>query len=213
MLLRSVIVTGCLLGGSAAIERASVPEVLSLRAPLGDLALSFDGWSGAEGPRFDERTVQVLGADEYLNRVYYDASRTPVSLFVAFYGSQRQGDAMHSPLNCLPGSGWQPIAHERVRVAVESTGGATGVEVNQLLIEKGGERQAVLYWYQARDRVVASEYWSKAYTMADAVRLNRTDGAIVRIVVPISGSGDAAVDAARRFAAAAFPRVTALLPS
>jgi EpsI family protein len=149
----------------------------------------------------------VLGADDYLNRVYYaDVSGDIVGLYVAYYGSQRQGDAIHSPLHCLPGNGWTPIAHTRRRVDV----GAAHIPVNDYVVEKSGTRNLVMYWFQGRGRVVASEYANKAYLLADAFRLGRTDEALIRIAAPM---GDRlAEDVATRFVRAIFPLLSQQLP-
>ncbi len=59
-------------------------------------------------------------------------------------------------------------------------------QVGEYVIRNGESRQFVLYWYQAHGRSVANEYVSKAYLIADAIRMNRTDGALVRVITPIS---------------------------
>jgi EpsI family protein len=140
-----------------------------------------------------------------------------VGLYVGYYQSQRQGDTMHSPLNCLPGAGWLPISQKRIEINVADEHGPRTVLVNDFVIEKGLDRQVVLYWYQSHGRVVASEYWGKIYTVVDAVRLNRSDGALVRLVVPIgANTPDAQAKAeasAVAFAQAIFPQLGRYLPS
>lgn len=214
MLIRAVVVTGCLLAGAGIIGRASSVESVPLRAPLQQLPYTIPGWSGLEAPRFDDRVIRVLGVDEYVNRVYRAPSREAVSLYIGFYGSQRHGDTMHSPLNCLPGSGWQPMARTRRTLQVQdvAAGAFRTVEVSRLEIQKGAERQVMLYWYHSRGRVVASEYWSKAFTVADAIRMNRTDGSFVRVIAPVRAEGasvDADLDA---FVVALFPQLHQYLP-
>jgi EpsI family protein len=124
---------------------------------------------------------------------------------------------MHSPLNCLPGAGWLPVRQARSRLPVtDAAGQPQEIEVNDFVIEKGLDRQVVLYWYQSHGRVVASEYWGKIYTVVDAVRLNRTDGALVRLVSPVRGSSPeaerAAEQTAREFAGVLFTRLGRYLP-
>ena len=110
-----------------------------------------------------------------------------VGLYVGYHDSQRQGDTIHSPLNCLPGAGWQPLEQGRITVSVRDHGTArpAPIEVNRVVIGKGLDRQLVLYWYQSHRRVVASEYWGKVYTVLDAMRYNRTDAAMVRVITPV----------------------------
>jgi EpsI family protein len=121
---------------------------------------------------------------------------------------------MHSPLNCLPGAGWSPVSFRRMDIDVPANGSVERrINVNRYVIEKGVDRQLVLYWYQAHGRVVASEYWGKFYLVLDAIRTNRTDGALVRIVAPIRSSEDDAEAQAVAFAQALFPLLGKYLPS
>jgi EpsI family protein len=213
---RTLIVTVCLLAGAGLIARASRSEIIPIRAPLTELPLTLGEWRGRPAPDFDAAILDVLGVDDYINR-WYSAAGVPVlSLYVGYYESQRQGDTMHSPLNCLPGAGWIPVVQRRITIPVMERGRERQVEVNSFVIEKGIERQAVLYWYQSRGRIVASEYWGKIYSVLDAMRYNRTDGAMVRVVLPIVGSeADAGAVAERRavgFVQQLFPVLSEHLP-
>jgi EpsI family protein len=144
--------------------------------------------------------------------------RAGVGVYIGYYQSQRQGDTMHSPLSCLPGAGWEPLSKSALRVTVDSSpGGAPReIEINRYLIQKGLDKQLVLYWYQAHNRVVASEYWGKFFLITDAVRLNRTDGALVRVISPIDAAqgGEGHAEAvAVRFVKTMFPMLTNFLPA
>jgi EpsI family protein len=127
--------------------------------------------------------LEVLGPGEYLMRNYLStAGEAPVNLYIAFFPSQRTGNTIHSPKNCLPGAGWVPV--ESGHTDLHRSDGST-VTVNRYLVEKGNEQDLVLYWYQAHGRVVPSEYWAKIFLVADAIRLNRTDGALIRVIAPV----------------------------
>lgn len=211
---RALILTACLVVSAVAIGRASKSEPVPPRAPLGQLPLSFDGFAGGRSVDLDPAVLQVLGVDDHINRVYRpDGTRIPIGLYVGYYMTQRQGDTMHSPMNCLPGSGWQPVASGRMQIAV----GSQSVEVNRYLVEKGGERMLVLYWYQSHGRVVASEYWGKIYMVLDAMRLNRTDAALVRVVIPVShfeANGEQTAEALGvRFVRGLFPLLEHHIPA
>jgi EpsI family protein len=133
---------------------------------------------------------------------------SPIGLYVGYYASQRQGDTIHSPQNCLPGAGWHPVSSAIREI---HTGGRT-VRVNEYIIEKGTSRQVVLYWYQGRGRVVANEYANKGLLMLDAARLHRTNGGLVRVLAPVSlSTADTARDASA-FAAALFSHLDKYLP-
>ena len=182
------------------------------------LPLEIGAWHGAVEPDFSKDIVAQLGVDEYIVRTYASDAAV-VGLYVGFYASQRQGDTIHSPLNCLPGAGWVPDrAGNEPSFPVRSTpaGPDRTIEVNRFVIQKGLDRQVVFYWYQSRDRVVASEYWGKVYTVLDAMRHNRTDAALVRVTVPIGcrrwgsagGQALAGVASSRR----CFPPLSSHLP-
>ncbi|MGB8508339.1 MAG: exosortase C-terminal domain/associated protein EpsI, partial [Pyrinomonadaceae bacterium] len=149
--------------------------------------------------RFDAATEAVLRADEYIQRDYHSPDGRTASLYVGYYATQRTGATYHSPLNCLPGSGWTMSDAGVVRV--NPTGGAQAFDANRFVIQNGGERQLLVYWYQGRGRAVASEYWDKVYTVLDSTRRRRSDGAMVRVLVPVRGADDeAALQIATAFA-------------
>ena len=117
-----------------------------------------------------------------------------MDLFIAYFPSQRTGDTIHSPKHCLPGAGWLPIESQRITISLP---GESPHFANRYVIAKGNDRQLVLYWYLAHNRAVASEYWAKFYLVADAMRLNRSDGALFRVTTPLQ-AGEAADSAQER---------------
>jgi len=72
----------------------------------------------------------------------------------------------------------------------------------------------VLYWYWAHDRGVASDYWAKYYLVADAIRMNRSDGSLVRLKTPIypGETADAAEQRLLPFANDIVPQLAAYIP-
>jgi EpsI family protein len=203
-----VAMTGFYLAGATSAE--TVPPRESLSA----CPMQIDDWSGKHAAPLDEKVLAILGVDDYVNRLYLNGRGALVSLYIGYYDSQRQGDTIHSPLNCLPGAGWQPVSQDRRQIEVSSGGGGLRtIEVNRFVIEKGLDRQLVLYWYQSHGRVVASEYWGRAYMVIDAMRLNRTDGALVRVITPIVKTEDDAEREAENFVQALFPLLDRYLPA
>jgi EpsI family protein len=158
-------------------------EVFPPRQPLAAFPTQLSDWSGTEIP-IPQDVREVLGSGDFMLRVYRDiASPQPyVDLFVAYFPSQRAGDTIHSPKNCLPGAGWSPIESSRIQVSMP---GRAPFVANRYVIAKGSERQLVLYWYWAHDRAVASEYWAKFYLVTDSMRLNRSDGSLIRVTTPL----------------------------
>jgi EpsI family protein len=157
------------------------PEAIPAGLPLSQLPNMLGSWQFALEGYVDQETRDVLKADDLLNRVYSNNGRD-VYLFVAAFRSQRNGKAPHSPKNCLPGSGWTPLASSDYTF---DPGNGTPITVNKYIVAHGDDRSLVLYWYQSRERVIASEYRAKFFVVMDAMRLNRTDTALVRVVVPI----------------------------
>ena len=174
-------------------------EVSPTKSPLSELPQQLGSWNMSVEGVVDQETRDVLKADELLNRGYLNpALHVEANLFVAFFQTQRTGQTPHSPKNCLPGNGWVQTIADTINVQVP--GRAEPIEVNRYLVAKGENKSIVLYWYQSRDRVVASEYGARFYTAADAIRYNHTDTALVRVVVPVVGGNDqAATDAAVNF--------------
>jgi EpsI family protein len=212
MLTRSATLFVCFVLAAAAIGRASQSEEVPARLSFDQFPMRMGDWTGRQLPPFEPEILAVLGVDDYLTRVYSSEGQSEVGLYVGYYRSQRQGDTIHSPLNCLPGAGWEPVSKGLLTIEVPNG----SISVNRILIQKGIERQLVLYWYQSHGRVVASEYWSKLYLIADSVRLNRTDAALVRVVTPITSSDDGdrrAQTTAVRFVRPLFAELSRYLPS
>jgi len=155
-------------------------EVFPPRLPLQSFPMHFGPWTATDIP-MDKGVLAVLGPGDFLLRVYHpeDSTQPPVDLFVAYFPSQRTGDTIHSPKHCLPGAGWLPVESTRITLSLP---GHVPFPANRYVISKGESRQLVLFWYWAHDRGVASEYWAKLYLVADAMRMNRSDGALVRII-------------------------------
>jgi EpsI family protein len=169
-----------------------------------------DGWRSLGDVPFEGDVETLLGADQYLNRQYVATDQFGAGLYVGYYRIQRQGAAIHSPLNCLPGAGWQPVSTARVPL-----GHGSAELVNRVVVQKGETRQAVFYWYQSRGRIVASEYWSKIHLVVDSVTTRRSDTALVRVIAPLprGGNDQAVFDRTQAFAALAAASVrTTLFP-
>jgi exosortase D (VPLPA-CTERM-specific) len=215
---RCLALCACLVASAGLVARAERPEPTPARLAFAQFPMQIGDWRGIQEPALDPDILKVLGVDDYLTRAYFSPERAGVGLYIGYYGSQRQGDTMHSPLNCLPGSGWEPLSRTSLPVAVanDSPGGAgSPILINRYVIQKGLDRQLVLYWYQSHGRVVANEYWGKLFLIHDAVRLNRTDGSLVRVIVPVGGeNGETrAEELAVRFVKALFPVLGSYLPA
>jgi EpsI family protein len=213
MTARLLVIAASLLVAMGLSSRAMQPEQVPLREPLRNLPFQLDSWRGRDSAPFSDDIVAVLGVDEYVSRVYRGSDAAVVSLYVGYYQSQRQGDTIHSPMNCLPGAGWQPV--ETGLASIPVPGQTEPIQVNRIVIQKGLDRQVALYWYQSHGRSVANEYWSKIFMVYDAVRMNRSDAALVRVLSPIESEGDGsrATRRATDFVLSLWPSLERHLPS
>jgi EpsI family protein len=200
------VVAGSLIAFTAIFLQArSHREIFPAHAELQSFPVQLGPWTGTN-QAIDKDALEVLGNGEFLLRIYQNEQQAQpyVDLFIAYYRSQRTGETPHSPQHCLPGSGWTPVENSRVMLNMPAH---TPFPVNRYVIAKGDSRQIVLYWFWAHDRGVASEYWNKFYLIADSIRMNRSDGALIRITSPIK-SGETINEAQQRIA----PFVNGVLP-
>jgi EpsI family protein len=188
-------------------------EVMAPRQPLPSFPLQLGSWAGTDVP-ISEETLRVLGPGDFLLRIYENQKQQQdpdIDLFIAYFPSQRMGDTIHSPKHCLPGAGWLPVESGHITVWLP---GQTPFPANRYVIAKRGQRQLVLYWYLAHARPVASEYWAKFYLVADSIRLNRSDGALIRVITSLSE--EESVDSAQQrlfsFMANLVPRLDVYVP-
>jgi EpsI family protein len=156
-------------------ERENVPP----RESFEQLPTQLGAWKMYNAQTLDQRVLGLLAPDDYISRTYLNAEGRPVYLFIAYYLSQRSGKTLHSPQNCLPGAGWEIIQRGSIAIADNAT-------INDFTIAKENDRMITYYWYQGRGRVEANEYWDKIYGVQDAVFKNRTDAALVRVMVDSS---------------------------
>jgi EpsI family protein len=184
-----------LVGTALVLATRSSVEYVPAHPSLGTFPFQMGNLRGKSLP-IDKGVLAVLGPGQFLDRDYTDplSAEPPIELFLAYYPSQRMGDTIHSPQNCLPGSGWTPLETGLIRIP--RTDGPT-ITANDYIVGKGMDRVLVLYWYQAHGKTTPSEYWAKLYLIGDAIKLNRTDGALVRIVVPIPKASEVSRTEAR----------------
>lgn len=197
------------------IQMLSHGEPTLSKKPFSEFPLAIaEKWRGKE-LGMDQSVLDILRLSDYMMRVYVpsqveQARVAPLWLYVGYYQSQRTGSTYHSPKNCLPGSGWQFVETDHVTVPVSVT---KSIQINKVLIQKGLDKQVILYWYQDRGRVIASEYWAKGYMIWDAMTENRTDGSLVRISVPVTTTTEDAYQYALNFLRDAWPLLVDYMPT
>ncbi len=209
----AILATIVLLAQAVVFYTMSHGDAIPLQHPFAQFPQQIGNWNTVQDSPIDQDTREVLGADDYLNRVYADRqSRAAASLYVAYWQTQQTGQAPHSPKNCLPGAGWVSSLAGVLDLSLPGRG--EPARVNQYVVARGNDKALVLYWYQSRSRVVASEYSAKVYTVLDSLRLHRSDTALVRVLVPIhDGNEEAAREQATAFVRAFFQPLRSYLPA
>jgi len=199
-------IVAALLVGALALTRMTSPVRASAPPDLGAIPSTMGEWVGEPAPPLDPETARVLAADLYLHR-YYSSPHGVVEMDVAYYSQPRVGANMHSPLNCLPGNGWE------VRDVRDATviAGTRSWRVRDTVVERRGSRFALTYWFQNRHRVVSNEWSTRFYVLADAINRRRTDAGIVRLMTPVAGDGSPERAMLAAFATSIIPAIGARL--
>jgi len=205
---RACVTALALMGGIFATHNFRPRDAVGLKRPLREFPSAI-GSSRSEDRPFEKEVVQAIGADDYINRAYL-GSAPPIELYVGYYKDQRSGERIHSPKNCLPGSGWEAVHSARIQI-----GSMNGVPVvvNAYLVALGAKQDMVLYWYQSQGRIVASEYWAKFWLFADALKHRPADGAMIRIWTTAADGEAPAQARAIGFARNVYPQVAEFLPN
>lgn len=209
-----------LVGTLSLMQSLSHGELILTKKPFSDFPMTLAGrWQGKDLP-LEEKVLDILKVSDYLMRIYnpiapssgviQTPSLVPISLYIGYYESQRTGATYHSPKNCLPGAGWSFADTSMASVPIAN--GGPSILINKVLIEKGVNKQLVLYWYHDRGRVIASEYWAKGYMIWDSMTANRTDGSLVRIIVPVSGTTEEAFEVGVAFLNDMWPALLSHMP-
>lgn len=177
--------------------------------PLATFPKVIGKWQG-DVRYFDQKVYDVLGVDDSSLIAYKDPDGREVELYVGYYTSQRKGDIIHSPKNCLPGAGWRMSDVSTVPLHLAD---GREIRIARLDLEKGLYRMIAYYWYQSRGRFINSEYFQKIYLVIDSLSRNRTDGAFVRLLAPArNGDVKSAEKALLSFAETAIPILEEYLP-
>ena len=202
------LILGCVFGVRLWLDRDTAA---GLARPLSTLPTRIGAWHTVSDDPLSPPVRRVLHSDDLLARTYQVIPGAQVQLFIAYYRTQRSGERMHSPRNCLPGSGWEPISASLINADI---GGGRIVQLNRYLVEREDKRLLVVYWYQEHNRFIADEYRGKFYLMWDSIRRGSRDGAIVRVSVPLvpGMDEDEATKMLLQFIHSASPDITRILP-
>lgn len=208
---QTLVASAVMLASALFMQYATHSEDVPPSKPLSAFPMSIDAWQGRTA-RFDDDVYKVLGVDDSVLATYRSPQGEMVQVYVGFYQSQREGDLIHSPKNCMPGGGWNIVKTSIEPLPLPSQD--EPVKVIKLILQKGDQRQVVLYWFQSRGRFIASEYLQKIYLVIDSITRHRTDGSFVRLIAPMDPRGEeATLDTLKAFAAKLVPVLKEHLPS
>jgi EpsI family protein len=207
---RAVIAAVLLLAALAVLQFRSTGEAVPIRKSFDTFPSRIAAWQERQSSNLELEVVNLLKVNDYVMRRYSNPDGRTLWLYIGYWSTQRKGAQIHSPRNCLPGGGWEPI--EASRLIVPLRGGHAPIEVNRYLIQKDRDQQVVLYWYQSQGKAVAGELDAKIEMVRSAITRNRTDGALVRVSAPVSGGVAETTDVLVRYVQALYPVLADYLP-
>lgn len=167
------------------LKHMSYNENVPPKKPLSTFPQKIGQWDGTMS-YFDQSIYDILGVDDSILISYSGPDNKKIQLYVGYYQNQQDGGIIHSPKNCMPGSGWEIISTEIEEI--KSSGDT--IDPIKLVIKKGLDKQIVFYWFQSRGRYINSEYWQKIYLVWDAIFQKRTDGSFVRLISSVENGGE-----------------------
>ncbi|WP_456432637.1 exosortase C-terminal domain/associated protein EpsI [Thermosulfuriphilus sp.] len=189
------------------LEHTSSSLSVPPKRPLAEFPSRIDGFVQIDENRLEANVINILGLDQHLLRTYQGGDGYLLTLYIGYFEDQEEGQMIHSPKHCLPGSGWFPLNSEEIALSFRGK----EVRINRLLLDKAGQKMLVYYWYQGRGRIVANEYRDRLYLLWDKLLKRRSDESLVRISLPYRDQG--AEKAALEFIQALLPVLDKFLPS
>ena len=207
---RAVTSVALLVGALVLLSLRSAGEAVPLRRPLEAFPTAVGEWQMRSSSLLDTESLQLLKVTDYLVRRYVDGEGRNVWLYIGYWDTQRRGAQIHSPRNCLPGSGWEPV--EASTLTSPLGDGRPPLTVNRYLVQKERDQQLVFYWYDAQGRAVAGEIEARLEMVRSSIVRNRTDGALVRVSSPVEGGVAATSDRLVAYVRALDPLLRAHLP-
>jgi len=208
--LRVALSLSLLIGALLVVQLRSSGEAVPIRKPLDTFPNTVGEWHGRGGTIFELETLSVLKAKDYVMRRYQDPGGRTLWLFIGYWDSQRKGAQPHSPRNCLPGGGWEPLEASMVTIPLARPFGP--ITVNRYVIQKERDQQLVFYWYQAQGKATAGELAARIEMMKNSIVNHRTDGALVRVSSPVYGSVQDTSDRLVRYIQGMYPVLGEYLP-
>lgn len=209
---RNALIAIAILSSAGAMVHLSGNDNLRIpaRQDLDGIIRDFPGWKH-QIKEVEATTLETLGADDHIITDLTSPDGEVFNLYIAYLNMQRDGHSWHSPRQCIPGGGWKIVSHDILPTEFENT---EPFHYNRIVIENRGYRQLVYYWYDQRSRKIANEFIMKFALLFDAIKLRRTDGAMIRIITPVErdGSMEEADARLKNFMSDLQPKLPAYIP-
>jgi len=204
MIKRALLLTVILLAFSLVLRVVSTQHRVPLKKSFAFFPHQIDGYQLKATKKMDPKILKVLGVSNYLMGLYCQG-KDCIDFYVGFFEAQQEGAMIHSPKHCMPGSGWVPLSSKIITLDTP----VGKIRINRLILQKGEEKLLVYYWYQGRGRIIASEYKDRLYLLLDRLLKRRSDGALVRLMIPY---GPHAEEKLQEFTRALLPVLKEFLP-
>lgn len=207
---RIIISSALLIGVQVFLQLHSAGEAVPIRKTFASFPTTIGQWHTIRQETLSQGVLKILKPTDYLVRTYTNPQGQIFSLYIGYWATQRTGAQIHSPKNCLPGSGWAPL--QSTTALIPLPGRHSPITVNRYLIAKDRDRQLVLYWFQSHGEVQASEIGARLAMIKDSILHNRSDGAIVRVISPIYGNPATTFTMMKSYIEMLYPVLAQYLP-
>ena len=179
-----------------------------LNKPFTEFPAHNQQWHMVSQSMMSTEVLEVLKPTDYIDRRYISDTNVPVSMYIGYHGGGRDSGGIHSPKNCMLGSGWREEPETQITINV--AGGK--LNVNKAVYQNGAMKQLLLYWYMVKGVPVTSEYLRKAYEIMNSTLYRRTDAAFIRISMTYDNDEGPAFAAGIKFINDFYPFITEFLP-
>jgi len=197
-----------ILGLTALLVHTRSEVAVPINKPLNQLPLRAGDWVMNNEAHFSEQVLEVLKPTDYLSRNYTDSKGDQLALYLGFHDGGPKSGPIHSPKQCLPGSGWNRL-HEEVR-SVEIDGHK--IPFVSAVYQKDQQKQLFLYWFQVRDEVLTNEYALKLAMIKNSLLVNRRDSAFIRLSLMVTKDESLALETGEQFMRDFIPLINTILP-
>jgi len=179
-----------------------------LNRPFEDFPMEYKGWHMISESQFSDDVLNVLRPTDYMLREYVGTEGVLVSLYIGYHGGGKDSGVIHSPKNCLPGSGWYSLSDEKMTVR----SGLKEIDLVKAVYQKGIDKELFLYWYEVGGKSVSNEVALKFTEITNSITYRRRDSAFIRVSVDVESDEDMSFLVGEKFIKDFYPVIVEFLP-